>query len=61
MFKEVGEAYAILSHSKQKEIFDNEEDIDNAEWDVDEDGNIDSEAIWKQFFGGEQNTYYAYL
>ena len=61
MFKEVGEAYAILSDSKQKEIFDNEEDIDNAEWDVDEDGNIDSEAIWQQFVGGEQNTYYAYL
>ena len=61
MFKEVGEAYAILSDPKQKEIYNNEEDIDDAEWDVDEDGNIDSEAIWQQFFGGEQNTYYAYL
>ena len=61
LFKEVGEAYALLSDPKQKGIYDTREDIDYAEWDVDEDGNIDSEAIWNQFFGGEQNTYYAYL
>ena len=38
---------------------------DNAEvedetggWDVDEDGNIDSEAIWNQLFGGGLNSSY---
>ena len=41
---------------------------DNAEvedetggWDVDEDGNIDSEAIWNQLFGGGLNSSYVVI
>lgn len=60
LFKEVGEAYAVLSDPRQKEIHDTGEDIKYGGWDVDEDGNIDSEAIWQQFFGGG-NTTFVYL
>ena len=30
-------------------------------WEVDEEGNIDSEAIWNQLFGGGVNTSYVYV
>ena len=61
MFKEVNEAYSILSDKKQREIYDNGNDMNEEYWDVDEDGNIDSEAIWQQLFGNEKNTFYSYL
>ena len=61
MFKEVSEAFNILSDKKQKEIYDNGDDFNEDGWDVDEDGNIDSEAIWQQLFGNEKNTFYSYL
>eukprot|EP00092_Neocalanus_flemingeri_P016202 GFUD01017536.1.p1 GENE.GFUD01017536.1~~GFUD01017536.1.p1 ORF type:complete len:414 (+),score=120.53 GFUD01017536.1:205-1446(+) len=61
LFKEVGEAFAVLSDSELKAVYDTGDNVNDGEWDVDEDGNIDSEAIWEQFFGGERNTYYSYL
>ena len=39
--------------------YDNaEEENETGGWDVDEDGNIDSEAIWNQLFGGGLNSSY---
>ena len=42
--------------------YDNCEDVEDEEgWDVDEDGNIDSEAIWNQLFGGGLNSSYVVI
>ena len=42
--------------------YDNCEDGEDEEgWDVDEDGNIDSEAIWNQLFGGGLNSSYVVI
>ena len=42
--------------------YDNCEDgEDDAGWEVDEDGNIDSEAIWNQLFGGGLNSSYVVI
>ena len=61
MFKDIGEAYTVLSDIKQREVYDCGDDPDESEWDVDEDGNIDSEAIWQQLFGDGSNTSYVFL
>ena len=41
--------------------YDNAEEDDDEGWEVDEQGNIDSEAIWNQLFGGGMNTSYVYI
>ena len=42
--------------------YDNtEEEDETGGWDVDEDGNIDSEAIWNQLFGGGLNSSYVVI
>ena len=56
IFKEIGEAYAILSDPKQKIRYDDGDDIVDGGWDLDEEGNIDAESIWEAFFGGGMGT-----
>ena len=40
--------------------YDNADGEDEG-WEVDEDGNIDSEAIWNQLFGGGLNSSYVVI
>ena len=41
--------------------YDNADEEDEGGWEVDEDGNIDSEAIWNQLFGGGMNSSYVVI
>merc|ERR1712130_303065 len=61
-FKDIAEAFSVLSDTKLRWNYDNYEDGESEEgWEVDEDGNIDSEAIWNQLFGGGLNSSYVVI
>lgn len=59
-FKDVAEAFTVLSDTKLRWNFDNCEGEEDG-WDLDEEGNIDSEAIWSHLFGDGTNTSYINL
>ena len=51
-FKEVGEAYAVLSDAKKKSRYDNGQDIDELGHDMGPGGDIDPNILFQAFFGG---------
>jgi len=59
-FKDIAEAFSVLSDTKLRWNYDNADGEDEG-WEVDEDGNIDSEAIWNQLFGGGLNSSYVVI
>jgi DnaJ family protein C protein 7 len=60
-FKDIAEAFSVLSDTKLRWNYDNAEEEETDGFDLDEDGNIDSEAIWQSLFGGGQGTGYVVI
>ena len=54
-FQDIGEAYSVLSERDKREEYDRAAEGEQG-WETDMEGNIDSDAIWEQFFGGGANT-----
>ena len=52
VFKEIGEAYSVLSDAKKKERYDSGADIDELEGGGGFGDHIDPNLIFQQFFGG---------